>query len=99
MEYYQLPKEFATKWVSALRSGKFIQIKKCYTNGQKNCFCALGLGYYVQGCHFDYHGIPDDPLNMPITGHLYKTILQMNDVENKSFVEIADFVQQTIELI
>jgi hypothetical protein len=47
MKQYQLPKEFAEKWVAALRSGEFPQGKgKLLENGT---YCCLGVGGKICG--------------------------------------------------
>lgn len=50
---YQLPKDFGEKWVKALRSGEYNKTKgDMYEPNYmdtKECFCANGLGLYVNG--------------------------------------------------
>lgn len=45
---YQLPKEFATKWIAALRSGEYQQGNGLLRNF-KNEYCCLGVACKIQG--------------------------------------------------
>jgi len=47
MKEYQLPKEFATKWVEALRSGKYSQSP--YQLHSKSGYCCLGVACSISG--------------------------------------------------
>jgi hypothetical protein len=40
---YRLPKEFAEKWIIALRSGKYAQAEGTLYDPEKNGFCCLGV--------------------------------------------------------
>lgn len=45
---YQLPREFAEKWVKALRSGEYKQGKECLGN-KDNGYCCLGIAAITAG--------------------------------------------------
>lgn len=48
---YKLPKEFATKWLLALRSGKYEQNKLgALYNYKNNSYCCLGVAASILGC-------------------------------------------------
>lgn len=48
---YKLPKEFATKWLLALRSGKYKQNKLgALYNYKNNSYCCLGVAASILGC-------------------------------------------------
>lgn len=47
MKKYQLPKDFAEKWIAALRSGEYPQCKQSL--GNKEGYCCLGVGAIVCG--------------------------------------------------
>jgi hypothetical protein len=54
MKKYTLPKEFATKWVEALRHNPYGQIKSdlyepMIDGKDKECFCANGIGLLILG--------------------------------------------------
>lgn len=103
MKNYKLPKEFAQKWVNALRSGEYKQTQKCFTKGQ-DCFCALGLGYFILGCEpkknkqggWNLLGIHND--QMEILNPLFDEITTIND-SGKSFLEAANWIEANVEFI
>lgn len=111
---YRLPKEFATKWIAALRSGEYKQGERRLFNivdGVEEyccigiCGCILGAtkesmkGYAKRGVEDVIADIPEE-LKMPISDFvsdwresLLGRCMDMNDVEGKSFPEIADWIQ------
>lgn len=114
MKHYQLPKEFATKWIDALRSGKYKQIKNtlCRDGG----YCCLGVLGHINGLsdhimsEFDdlfYERIPKDNLPKELflsqedTGKrdIQAVVAQLNDSAGYSFSEIADWIEQNVEFI
>ena|SRR5688500_2877066 len=48
---FRLPKEFATRWLAALRSGKYDQANERLVDisGHKWSYCCLGLAEYIEG--------------------------------------------------
>lgn len=103
MKQYQLPKEFAEKWVEALRSKQYRQTKGCFTKGE-DCFCALGLGYFMGGAipikNTKYSGwtlIGLEPLDNYMYP-LFDVITKMNDTGVK-FPKIADWIESNVEFI
>lgn len=92
---YQLPKEFATKWVEALRSGKYKQTKGNYIDGE--CFCAVGLGFKINNWevmpgHIQF-------MDRVIKIGLECKIMELNDEFNYEFPEIAAWIEQNVEFI
>jgi hypothetical protein len=68
---FQLPKEFATRWLAALRSGKYKQAKGALllkdAEGNKS-YCCLGVACDIQGIEEELllqRGFPDD-IKLPI---------------------------------
>lgn len=51
MKQYSLPKDFAEKWVAALRSGEYEQGKEALFNN--GCYCCLGVAAVVCGAKND----------------------------------------------
>lgn len=49
MKKYQLPKEFAEKWVSALRSGEYNQATKLLKSDHQDAYCCLGVCAVING--------------------------------------------------
>lgn len=49
METVKLEPEFKTKWLEALRSGKYVQGIGCLHNIQLNTYCCLGVAGEVLG--------------------------------------------------
>lgn len=105
MKTEKLPKVFGKKWVKALRSGKHKKITG--TLEREGCYCANGLAYKanglrVKGCYF-YVGRKQHSgyiqQNNPIPVRLFERIVHLNDHEEKSFPEIADWIEQNVEFI
>lgn len=91
---YQLPKEFAEKWVTALWSGVYRQITGAYKKA--GCFCAIGLFYEVNGFNPTLYSIDSDKRN-PIRWELKGELLILNDELEKSFPEIADYIEANVQ--
>jgi hypothetical protein len=106
---YQLPKEETLKWLKKLRSmpetehhmGELKSIKR------PDCYCSIGV--YCVANQID---ISPDGLSMVVNGEILnyytggpfeerfvKQIVSMNDKKELSFNEIADWVEQNVELI
>lgn len=92
-----ITKEQKEKWLIALRSGEYEQGRLWMEKDGKYC-C---LGVLNKACHLDlevesveigYSTIED----MLGAKNMYKCIT-MNDVDNKSFSEIADWIQENIK--
>lgn len=107
----QLPKEFAEKWVKALRSGEYEQGSEAlHQNGK---YCCLGLACLVSGHEYvgseglidlrKYYKVPpvltdvyeDEEGKMP---NLDQTLATMND-SGSSFKDIANWIEHNIEFI
>lgn len=103
---FELPKQFATKWVGALRGGEYQQIQNQYTTGD-GCFCVLGLGHHIDGCKVDGKGsdafldsfsnkLPCS--NLGHNGGLYSELTKMND-EGITFPVMADWIEANVNFI
>lgn len=106
---YQLPREFATKWIEALRSGEYGQTVRELTNGNDD-YCCLGVACKIAGYSdmemFTYNNVvfQDTPFNkLPFSLHeneeLTDILVRMNDLENKSFIEISQWITENVEFI
>ncbi len=105
---YTLPKEFGEKWIAALRSGKFTQSKNRLKDDKG--YCCLGVGCIING-HDDREiyglsypsktlmpdGIFEDP-ELGAYSTLETVLSRMNDHEGRSFPEIANWIEQNVEL-
>lgn len=102
---YQLPKEFASKWVDALKSGNFKQTKDKLKD---DCgYCCLGVACVIEGNGDKIYGslYPNKTI-LPIAGFyadfdeesLYLKVSAMNDT-GSTFSEIADWVKENVEFI
>lgn len=56
MKEYQLPREFAEKWVTALRSGEYKQIREALYKQDQCGYCCLGVAGVI-------NGIPNDTMS------------------------------------
>ena len=93
-----MDKDLKVKWVKALRSGEYKQCRNDWMNG--GCFCCVGVLLSITGSSMD------DPrgealeligLSMERDDNSSSTRLQvlinLNDIEEKSFSEIADYIE------
>lgn len=104
---YQLPKEFATMWVDALRSGDYKQGQNyLYNNGK---YCCLGVAGCILGVskaslinnkesRLFASVFPDNFTTDPMTYSLQSEFIKMND-SGCSFPEIADWIEANVEFI
>lgn len=112
---YQLPKDFAEKWIAALRSGEYGQGKGTLGNAVDG-YCCLGVAGRVIGCTDDMLKGAVFEENLGIPSKIYSTIpdilkgagrdhdfvdnvVTQNDHDNKSFPEIADWIEQNVEFV
>lgn len=108
---FRLPKEFAEKWIAALRSGEYKKGTGQLRSGRKGKYeyCCLGVAGVL--CR-----VPDDVLEvdgyfhntkkktMPqvpkeLFGHdLSEKLVHLNDKKGKTFKSIAKWIEQNVEL-
>ena len=97
---YTLPKEFAQKWIEALRSGKYEQNFGRYSKPNSNYYCALGVGLIANAIIITGHGFnAQDDLdevfyNASKINSLNDAIVDINDRRKLSFPEIADWIAE-----
>jgi hypothetical protein len=112
MKKYKLPKEFAEKWIAALRSGEYKQghsmLARQLVGG--TCYCCLGIACVVSGYEYDaivgswWIEADRHPLApKEITGdggdnELVHNLHKMNDQYNSTFPEIAEWIEANCEL-
>lgn len=107
---YQLPIEFAQKWIEALRSGKYKQGFSYLYIKTNECYCVLGVAAKCAGLsEIEIEGFNSlrafaDDKRVPIeiatfaSEGLAGKVSQMND-KNISFYNIADWIEKNVELI
>lgn len=93
--------ELKAKWVAALRSGKYEQMRyQLYDRPDSPTrLCCIGVGIAAQGCPHEGWGTFDTPRAANLLGLPYddqRTLIVMNDDENKSFPEIADYIEKNL---
>ena len=105
---WKLPPEFKTKWVKALRSGKYIQGRDTLLddNGQ---YCCLGVACAIQGVNkkhlldetlipFRFESLPIQLREQELGGvnPLVSKLTTMNDdTQNRfSFKKIASYIER-----
>lgn len=107
-EYEKLPKEFKTKWTSALRSGEYIQETGCLS--RDGGYCCLGVAAVVAGHQKTIDKC--DPMTMSkeqfrnvplaikcdvnVTNDLVAHLTNMNDAQHKTFSQIADWIEENL---
>lgn len=105
-----MKKDVMEKWVAALRSGKYRQGKNRLRNSC-NQFCCLGVlcdiseisqfdedGFYLKaGAILPYKVMEWADIKSPSPYAQEYSLMSMNDSLNKSFEEIADFIEANYE--
>ena len=107
---YKLPKEFAGKWVKALRSGDYKQGNGQLYNTTSDSYCCLGVACNVAGYATDIkkHGgseyidestnnyFPKVPKLLKQETIFTEIVANMND-QGASFDEIAKWIEKNVE--
>jgi hypothetical protein len=101
--------EVKTKWVNALRSSDYEQGRFALRDSQ-NCYCCLGVlcdlyakekrKEWVKGTWCYYYQSKDacPPISVAKWSDCrsFSKLMRMNDVEGKSFKEIADYIEENL---
>lgn len=107
---YQLPKEFAQKWVDALRSGEYGQTTgKLFAEGTCS-YCCIGVAGHVLGVSnarllkgntnkLTAYAFEDVFKSDPLPHGLQAELIIMNDDDGKNFTEIADWIEENVEFV
>lgn len=85
------------KWVEALRSGDYRQIQ--FNIGEGNELCCIGVGATVAGMPPDggaRFGTDVCAGTLGLSTDQKSALILMNDTENKSFSEIADYIEANL---
>jgi hypothetical protein len=119
MKDFRLPKEFATKWLKALRSGDYKQDSGGLYDGYSGGYCCLGVACRIEyPIHYlknnsgsdGYAGLIEKskhhlkfdlkkiPKELKGGNTLVDKLTRLNDDENYSFKEIADWIEDNVEL-
>lgn len=95
-------------WIAALRSGKYKQ-GRGLLRPSEDTYCCLGVACKCQGIEVDeeipgYDGYTIESgtdyenrtfaLNLGLNPFLIQELVEMNDIEEASFDEIADFLER-----
>lgn len=105
---YQLPKEFAEKWIEALRSGIYGQTYRKLTDMNDN-YCCLGVACIIENIEPSEMANYNDTFFNDTTlktadyfegkNELIQILVEMNDYTKSSFKEIANWLEQNVEFI
>lgn len=112
MKQYQLSREFAEKWLSALRANTYKQARRKLYDPIEKGFCCLGVACSIVSIPKSFllknntallsSGQFDRKVLLPagLKGDrdLNRALAQMND-NGKSFSEIADWIEENVEFI
>jgi hypothetical protein len=101
----KMNQELKNKWIEALRSGKYKQGRNYLRMGDS--FCCLGVLCDVddpskwRANHFVSARMYGDNLSclpdyFPLSPRARASLMRMNDVQNKSFEEIADWIEENV---
>ena len=100
----KLPKAFKNKWIKALKSGKYIQGYGELYNKNTDTYCCLGVACDIVNCKSNSKSIivtnsPKIPKILKGTSQgnkLVKKLVDMNDYSQKSFEEIAKWIEKNL---
>ena len=98
------------QWIEALRSGNYLQGKNWLADdmGTNVYYCCLGvlceiaeLDKYIEGSVVYYDGRDQTPpqwltFDVGLTQVQVSSLVYMNDDENKTFEEIADWIEENV---
>ncbi len=92
-----IDKKLKRRWVAALRGGSYEQVfGNCWDGSAldlappDNKRCALGVLYSILGITRIYHD------HLQVDPQTLMQIVRLNDVERKSFDEIADWIEENL---
>lgn len=99
------PTELEQKWLDLLRSGTIKQFQHGYGDHDHG-MCCLNVAFVAKGFAngFDDFDVEDTRRDREalsawfpvIDEDLFQKLINMNDIEDKSFTEIADYIEQQI---
>jgi hypothetical protein len=105
-----ITKELLTKWLEALRSGKYTQARQLLRGGDSFCpsFCCLGVlcdiidpkgwkKYYNANWYIDSFEDSDgtyQELENMLGGELLARLMTLNDIHKLPFTKIADEIEK-----
>lgn len=101
----KLPKKFKKDWIAALRSGKYKQGRWCSVQPDNAgyLFCCMAVAGVVNKGLADmdtmqtnsYTNLPK-AINGGHSNETVKVLINMNDAQNRSFAEIADYIEENL---
>lgn len=99
---HELPAKFRENWISALESGEYKQTTRDfqYYTPYTDCYCATGVGAKANGYDFTPDGeaikceVSDAGFQALLTRKLWWIVVDMNDRDKKSFIEIAAWLRE-----
>lgn len=105
---FTIRKDIKSKWLKALRSGKYEQGADMLHNPYNNTYCCLGVLCSVAGvvdAKLDRLGFPEsvdgenfsgNKWQVPCLGRMY-SLPSLNDAEGLSFEQIAGIIEHTVQ--
>ena len=98
--------EKITKWIKALRSGRYKQGRGALVifKDSESCYCCLGVAEKVCKMPENFDGrltgstvtYPELSAWLEITARQEERLIRMNDKLQKNFSEIADYIEKEI---
>lgn len=90
--------DMKAKWIEALRSGKYQQGRNRLIT-ESGRYCCIGVGAKVLFPEFEFN--PDTATvcaaeKLGLTGGQQQGLVEMNDFQDKSFAEIADYIEKNL---
>lgn len=108
---YRLPKEFAEKWIEALRSGDYKKGRGRLYNESKNNYCCLGVACSILGIENELlkeYSVTSDIFIRDLElkkvfpeeltdSNLMGELIVLNDIEMYSFDKISKWIKRNVE--
>lgn len=100
--------ELKEKWIAALRSGEYKQTKGRLMrrwkkqNGEGYNYCCLGVLETIAPGDYNYELRSEEMMlymtqtELGLCSDTAKELARLNDVEEKSFKEIADYIEENL---
>jgi hypothetical protein len=103
----KLPEDFKQRWIAALRSGEYKQGADIMYNKRTDCYCCLGVASAICGVSkelmevgYFYPTTTNVPKEFPslilTNTKIRDRLITMNDTDEKSFSEIADWIEANL---
>lgn len=99
---FKLKRKFAKNWIVALKSGLYKQDTKHAQYRYEDSFCAVGVCAIANDIKFQSDNraeIDGIDIHIYLGSSLFAAVYTMNDQQQKTFPEIAEFLEQNVKFV